>query len=117
MLALSLGRRVQHETAFRTLIEDRLEAPELAEDLSALAASTSARCISAEERFGDRSSAVAWAHALIGDVAVWTLVVAALRADARRSADAEVARARNWAESHLARARDKALHGDPARRS
>jgi alkylation response protein AidB-like acyl-CoA dehydrogenase len=114
LLALSLGRRVQHETGFRALIEERLGASELAAELSEVAAATSARCMSKEGCFGDRSSAVVWAQSLIGGVAVWTLVVAALRADAGKAPDAEVERALGWAENHLSEAREKALHGDPS---
>jgi alkylation response protein AidB-like acyl-CoA dehydrogenase len=116
LMTLSVGRRVLHSEPLRALMRDTLAAPHLYDLLKDAAGQAMDRCLAPGAAFADRGSAVAWAHALTGQVAVRALVLAAIDAAAREAPTKALSRARAWAAEELEQARIRAVSGSVAER-
>lgn len=116
LMTLSVGRRVLHSEALRRLLREHLGAPALDDLMRGTAERTMARCLAPEAPFADRSSAVAWAHTLAGQVACRVLGLAAIQAAERAQPSPALARARDWATEALHIAVTRATEGAPAER-
>jgi alkylation response protein AidB-like acyl-CoA dehydrogenase len=111
LMTLSIGRRVLHSEAFLLLLRDTFGAAHLEEDLREVAERIMHRCVGEDAPFADRGTAVAWAHTLIGRVAVRATVLAALEAAQRQSPNVQIERAIAWAAEQLVEERARALDG------
>jgi alkylation response protein AidB-like acyl-CoA dehydrogenase len=110
LMTLSVGRRVAHSAPLHVLLRDTLNAPHLDDLLRDAGDKAMARCLALGAPFADRGSAVAWAHALTGKLAVRVLLLATLEAAAPSPANA---RATLWAREELEAARIAAVDGAP----
>lgn len=116
LMTLSVGRRVQHSAALRTLIRETLGAPRLDDLMRETATQAVDRCLALEGCFASRGDAMAWAHTLAGQVAIAALLLATIEAAARTAPSTALDAAREWAEARLEAARRQALDGTPQER-
>jgi hypothetical protein len=116
LMTLSVGRRVQHSEKLRSLLRDELGCPQLDDLLRETADRVMHRCLQPGAPFTDRGSAVAWAHSLIGQVAVRAVMLAALEATERETPTRAVRSAREWAAHQLDAARERAINGSLSER-
>lgn len=111
LMTLTLGRRVLHSQELRQFIADELGNPLLYDVLHGAAEQIMARCLAPEGPFAQRSAAVSWGHALIGQVAIGAVVLATLEAAERQTASPALQRARQWAAFAFEAVRERAVNG------
>ncbi|MCM0591135.1 MAG: AMP-binding protein [Gloeotrichia echinulata DEX184] len=75
-LKIFLGKSVTHTQKLAEFLADILDAPELASQLQEATQEINHRCLQLKI-FNDRSSAIAWAYSLIGELACYATLVAA----------------------------------------
>jgi acyl carrier protein len=96
-LTMFLGTRVVNDGAsLHRFLGEGLGEPALSTRLAAVADELRDRCLNGTPRFGSRPEALRWAHALVGQVAIDAVLLAATP----RSAPPHV---RAWAEQHFER--------------
>lgn len=74
-LKIFLGKSVTHTQKLAEFLADVLDAPELASQLQEATQEINQRCLQLKI-FNDRSSAIAWAYSLIGELACYATLVA-----------------------------------------
>jgi alkylation response protein AidB-like acyl-CoA dehydrogenase len=116
LMTLSVGRRVLHSEKLRRLIRDQFATPHLDDVLREAAERIMRRCLAPTARFADRSSAVAWAHSLTGQLAIRVLLLATLEAAEREAPLPALRRAREWAALQFEAAHNRALNGSLSER-
>ena len=113
-LTMFLGSRVANKSAeLTTFLDQVLGAPLIGERLRAAAAEIDARCSGSAQPFGERSSALRWAYTLIGQVALYAVLWAAVEADYRQSPTDELKRAAEWTRLQFEQTLARALKGTP----
>jgi alkylation response protein AidB-like acyl-CoA dehydrogenase len=116
LMTLSVGRRVLHSEKLSQLLRDEFATPYLDDLLRESAKQIMHRCLASSAPFTDHGSAVAWAHSLIGQLAVRVVLLASLEAAEREAPSHSLRRAREWAEIHLESVRERAVNGSPSER-
>jgi alkylation response protein AidB-like acyl-CoA dehydrogenase len=111
LMTLSVGRRVLHSEKLRQFIRDELANPHLYDLLRGAAEQIMSRCLAPSAPFSDRGSAVSWAHSLIGQVAIRTVLLATLEAAERQTPSSELLRAREWAAFEFETVHQRAANG------
>jgi len=111
LMTLSVGRRVLYSQKLRHFIRDELASPHLYDLLRRAAEQIMSRCLALDGPFSDRSSAVSWAHSLIGQVAVRAVLLATLEAAERQMPSSALVRAREWAAFQFESVHEQAANG------
>lgn len=111
LMTLSVGRRVLHSEKLRQLLRGKLSTPHLDDLLREGAERIMHRCLAPSARFADRTSAVAWAHSLTGQLATRVVLLATLEAADRQASAPLLRRAREWASLQLDAVHDRAVNG------
>lgn len=80
LMTLSVGRRVFYSEPLHAFLREELGDPQMSDRLKEACERVQRRCLSAAAPFADRGSAMAWAHGLVGQVAIRGIVLSAARA-------------------------------------
>ncbi len=109
-LNIFLGKSVLHTDSLELFLRDRLQAPQLADQLKEAADRINNRCLNVGIPFDDRSLAMAWAYALTGEVAIAALLLAAVQSplSAQRATSIE-----DWARCRFEQSLRDAIAGVP----
>ena len=111
LMTLSVGRRVLHSESLRKMLREMFGTPHLDDMLHETANRIMHRCLAPGAPFAERGSAVAWAHSLTGQVAVQTVLLAALEAADRERPSRPLRDAREWTAQQLELVRERATNG------
>jgi alkylation response protein AidB-like acyl-CoA dehydrogenase len=113
LMTLSIGRRVLYSERFHQFLQVDLGVPEVSARVKEAAERIQHRCLSPDAPFVDRSSAVAWAHNLTGQVAIRGVLLAAAQSQAERAPHESMRRAVEWATLQFDSTMSQALKGFP----
>jgi len=111
LMTLTVGRRVYHSEPLHQFLRADLRAAEISDRLKSAAQEIQNRCLAARQPFADRSSAMAWAHNLTGQVAVQGVLLAVIQADAQAVSSPAGRRAALWAKARFESTLSQALAG------
>lgn len=112
-LHLHLGSRAVHKgRAIESLLADRLGAVDVAHRLREATERVHAHALATASAFADRTAAIRWAYAQIGEIATWATLSAALRHARGRTPSAALERAERWARSEMEQRYERSLDAD-----
>ncbi|WP_013334493.1 AMP-binding protein [Gloeothece verrucosa] len=111
IMTITVGRRVFHSEELHQFLINRLGNAAMSERLKEAAQQIQARCLSANGRFSNRSSALSWAYNLIGKVSILGVVLAAAQSSARRFPSESLNLAVEWASYQFESTLSQALKG------
>jgi acyl carrier protein len=110
-----VGSRLVHSPEeLRRFIADDLRQPTLAAEVQVAAARIAERCHGARGRLADSPSADQWSYALAGEVAIFGILMAAVRSASAAGATKPLRRAEEWARMQFDRRLADALEPTPA---
>ena len=115
-LTIQIGRKARLTDAIDRQLRAEPAGAELADLLATSVREIADRCLNRPGPFADRSSAQLWADALIGQVASYALLLAAVLRAHRNNPSECPLQAVEWAETRLARSLRRAREGDPEER-
>jgi hypothetical protein len=115
-LTTQVGRKARLTGAIADYLAASPGGDVLAETLGAAAAEVESRWLARADLAGGRSAAQLWADALIGELAVDALLLAATRGAKRRSPSDRLRLAADWAELRFDRTLRRACEGAPEER-
>jgi hypothetical protein len=115
-LTTQVGRKARLTDAIDSYLRADPAGAEPANMLMAAVREISDRCVNRPGPFADRSSALLWTDAMIGQVASDALLLAAARESRGPSSSERRIRAVEWAEARLAQSLRRAREGDPEER-
>ena len=113
-LNMHLGSCIMREstTLFTFLIEE-LQASAIATRLRDVAAHIKSRCLSDNSLFSDRASAIRWTQILVGEIATYGFLLAAVKYQLTYRSSSELHRASEWTRLQFEQAIRKALVVSP----
>src|SRR6185436_7668673 len=101
-LTLFLGSRVMHHPhEFQQLLRDQLQASTVFDQLLEAAEQIKQRCAGPASPFADVTSGRQWAYRLVGELATFAVLLAAVRHALTRTPSDELRRAVDWAQAHF----------------
>jgi len=113
-LNMFLGSRVLHQSSeLKQFLANGLGAPEVWDILSDATQQIQARWSKSTAPSRDRSSALHFAHMLIGEVATYAILLAAVQGVVNRIPSSRLRRAVDWAQQQFEQTLAKALSGTP----
>jgi hypothetical protein len=113
LMTLSVGRRVLYSERLHRFLQFHLRIPEMSACLKDAAERIQHRCLARSAPFADRSSAMAWAQSLTGQVAIRGVLLAAVQSEAQRAPRQSLRRAQEWAKLQFDTTLSRALEGFP----
>ncbi|WP_243902798.1 phosphopantetheine-binding protein, partial [Aetokthonos hydrillicola] len=115
-LYMYLGSSILHgsESLFKFLV-DGLHAPAIANRLQDLANEINSRCLGVNAPFSKRTSAIGWGQIVIGEIATYGFLLAALEYQATNFSSPELHRAAEWTRLQFEQIIQKALDGTPTK--
>lgn len=112
-LHLHLGSRVVHKgTEIESFLADRLGAVDVTRRLREMAERVHAHTLETASAFADRTAAIRWAYAQIGELATWAALAAAARRARQRTPSTTLERAAEWARSEMERRYERVVAED-----
>jgi alkylation response protein AidB-like acyl-CoA dehydrogenase len=111
LMTLSVGRRVLYSERLHHFLQVQLRVPEMSARLKEAAERIQQRCLSRGAPFADRSSAMAWAQNLTGQVAIRGVLLAAVQSEVQRAPRQSLRRAQEWATLQFDLTLSQALEG------
>ncbi len=115
-LSTQVGRKARLTDSIDSYLRANPAGAEPAQLLATAVREVSDRCVNRPGPFADRSSALLWSDAMIGQIASDALLFAAVREAQCLDPSDRRSRAVEWAEIRLARSVRRALEGDPEER-
>ena len=112
-LKIFLGKSVTHTNKLAQFLADVLDAPQLASQLQEAAQEVNQRCLQSSI-FSDRSSAMAWAYSLIGELACYAALIASTAKIGQIHPCEKREHALAWSKLHFEQYLQKALQGSKA---
>ncbi|YAF94567.1 MAG: AMP-binding protein [Nodularia sp. CChRGM 3473] len=111
-LNMFLGSRViNNSEELQQFLSQELNAGEIFQNLSFIAEQTQERCLSSKSPFSERTMALRWASALVGEVATYAILLAVLQDAFKHSGLEHLRLAIDWARLNFAQKKEKALSG------
>lgn len=111
-LNIFLGKIVTHTDNLNVFFTERLDAAGISHQLKTVAHDINERCLRSNA-FVDRSSAMAWAYSLVGDLTCYGMVLGAVRKAAQAQPTEALNHAVAWAEMQFELKMAKALADAP----
>jgi hypothetical protein len=115
-LTIQVGRKARLTDAIDGYLRADPAGALLADQLATSTLEIADRCVNRPGPFADRASAQLWTDALIGQLAVDMLVLAAVRSAQSRHPPGRLLPALEWAGSRLAQSLERAREGGPKER-
>lgn len=110
-LKVFLGKSIIHTEHLHQFLNDRLGARAIANRLKDAAEQIQARCLKSDTVFVDHSAAIVWAYSLIGEVAIYALLLATVQNAQTFAPSAPMQRAVQWSQINFEQSLERAVKG------
>lgn len=111
-LKIFLGKTITHTEKLEKFLTEVMDAPQIAAQLQEAAEAINQRCLNANI-WGNRSSDIAWAYSLIGELGCYATLVATTAKMAQIHPCEKRDHALAWSQLHFDLSLQKALNGTP----
>jgi hypothetical protein len=113
IMTVTVGRRIGPSEELQQFLTQYFNQGEMARRLKAAAQEIQDRALTLEDRFTNRSAALSWGYNLIGQTAVWGVVLAVAQHRLAQFPREELKLACQWASFQFERTLQQALQGHP----